>query len=294
MRRALLAAVAALVSACSGSSSPGPVTPPPGGGGVAILAGAGDIAECSSPGAEATAQLLDRISGTVFTTGDNAYPNGSAAQFRDCYDPAWGRHKRRTRPVPGNHDYEQAGALPYFDYFGDNAGPRGLGYYSYTAGSWRIYALNSEISGGAASQQAQWLRDELAQNPTQCAAAIWHKPLFTSGPNGENRHMLETWRILYNANVEVILNGHEHLYERFAPQDPDGRPDGARGIRQFTVGTGGVPLYSFATVRQNSEVRANVWGVLVLFLGESSYEWNFLPAGIPGVNFRDSGRGNCH
>ena len=292
MRRGLLAAAAAVVSACSGATGPsGPGQPPPPPG-LAILAGAGDIAECSSPGAEATAQLLDRISGTVFTAGDNAYPNGSAAQFRDCYDPSWGRHKRRTRPTPGNHDYVDPTASAYYDYFGDNAGPRGLGYYSYTAGAWRIYALNSELPPGGMQSQAQWLREELNQNPA-CSIAIWHKPLFTSGPNGANPHMQEFWRILYNANVDVVINGHDHLYERFAPQDPDGRPD-ARGIRQFTVGTGGVPLYSFGATKPNSDVRASVWGVLVLFLGDGSYEWNFLPAGIPGANFQDSGRASCH
>jgi hypothetical protein len=230
----------------------------------------------------------------VFTAGDNAYPHGSTAEFNNCYHPSWGRHKERTRPTPGNHDYEQANASAYFDYFGDLAGPRGLGYYSYSVGTWRVYAINSELTGGAAGQQAQWLRDELARNPTPCAAAVWHKPLFTSGPNGENRHMQETWRILYNANVDVVLNGHDHVYERFAPQDPDGRPDNARGIRQFTVGTGGVSLYSFGPPKPNSEVRASVWGVIVLLLGAGRYEWNFVPAGIAGVNFRDTGEGSCH
>jgi hypothetical protein len=263
---------------------------------VAVLAGAGDIGECGSAGPEATARLLDGIEGVVFTAGDNAYPHGSAGEFNNCYDPTWGRHKQRTRPTAGNHDYEQTGAAAYYDYFGENAGPRGLGYYSYAVGSWRVYSLNSEFHNNpsAAALQAQWLRDELARNPTPCAAAVWHKPLFTSGPNGPNPHMQETWRILYNANVDVILNGHDHVYERFAPQDPDGRPDNARGIRQFTVGTGGVALYSFGQPRPNSEVRASVWGVLVLLLGSGRYEWNFVPAGIAGVNFRDTGEGSCH
>ena len=200
MRRALLAAIAAFAVGCSGTnapSGPGPGPPPP--PSVSILAGAGDIGECSSPGPEATARLLDRISGTIFTAGDNAYPDGSAAQFRDCYEPNWGRHKARTRPTPCNHDYTLGNANADFDYFGSNAGPRGVGYYSYTVGTWRIFALNSEFerNPSAASAQAQWLRDEIAQNPTQCSAAIWHKPLFTSGPNGDNPHMRDTWRILY-------------------------------------------------------------------------------------------------
>jgi hypothetical protein len=295
VRRALLAAIAAIAAGCSGANAPtgpGPGPPPP--PTVNILAGAGDIGECSSPGPEATARLLDRISGTIFTAGDNAYPDGSAGNFRDCYDPSWGRHKARTRPTPGNHDYTLGNANAYFDYFGSNAGPRGAGYYSYTVGTWRIFALNSEIATGAGSAQAQWLRDEIAQNPTPCSAAIWHKPLFTSGPNGDNPHMLDIWRILYDANVDIILNGHDHLYERFEPQDPNGRADPARGIRQFTVGTGGVPLYSFATTKPNSEVRATVWGVIVLFLNDGNYEWDFQPAGVPDVNFRDTGRGTCH
>ena len=208
-----------------------------------MLVGAGDIGVCGSSAAAATGQLLDGVNGTVFTTGDNAYPNGSEANFRDCYEPYWGRHRARTRPVAGNHEYEAGGGVPYFNYFGENAGPFGLGYYSYRAGSWHVVALNSEVPSGPGSAQMQWLRAELSGTRSQCTLAYWHRPLFSSGPHGPNASMREIWRVLYEFDADVVIAGHEHLYERFAPQDPDGRADSMRGIRQFTVGTGGAALY---------------------------------------------------
>jgi 3',5'-cyclic AMP phosphodiesterase CpdA len=272
----------------------GPTTPPPSAA-PEVLVGAGDIARCGQEriNADLTARLLDRIAGTVFTAGDNAYPSGRRGDFQNCYEPNWGRHKARTRPVPGNHDYETAGAADYYEYFGENAGPAGLGYYAYDVGAWRILAINSEISSAEGSAQLQWIRTQLQTNTRACTAAIWHRPLFTSGPNGDNRDMFDLWRLLYAFGVDVIINGHDHLYERFAKQDPDGRRDDVRGIRQFTVGTGGVPLYTAVRVKANSEVlETSTHGVLKLTLNGSSYHWEFVPVGDSG--FRDSGSEGCH
>ncbi len=180
--------------------------------GDAVLVGAGDISKCSNNDDEATAKLLDGISGTVFTTGDNAYDNGTTSEFTNCYNPTWGRHKSRTKPSPGNHDYNTSGAAGYFQYF--NNPPA---YYAYNLGAWRIYALNSEIDVSASGAQGTWLQSDLAANPKQCALAYWHKPRWSSGSShGSASSMQAIWQILYNAGAEVVLNGHEHNYERFA------------------------------------------------------------------------------
>lgn len=274
------------------SLPPGPPSPPPP---ILPLApaqtfvGAGDIAMCDA-NSEATARLLDTIGGTVFTLGDNAYFQGTRQQFRDCYDPTWGRHRARTRPVPGNHEYESAGAAPYFEYFGANAGPPGLGYYSFDVGSWHAVALNSNIESAAGSAQVAWLRSDLAASGARCTIAYWHHPLFSSGPGGPSPKMHDVWRILHEAGADVVLSGHDHLYERFAPQDPDGGADAARGIRQFVAGTGGAVLYSSGAARPNSEVRLSAFGVLRLTLGADGYDWEFISVAGP----RDAGTGSCH
>ena len=257
----------------------------------AVLVGAGDIARCDVPGAEQTAQLLDRISGTVFVAGDNAYMNGSMDDYRRCYDPTWGRHLHRTRPVPGNHEYQTPAAAGYFRYFGASAGPAGLGYYSYTAGAWLVLALNSEIPSGEGSSQLRWVRDQLAAAP-QCTAVYWHRPLFSSGRNGANPDMRDLWRVLYEAGADLIINGHDHIYERFGPQTPDGMPDPVKGIRQFIVGTGGAPPYPIMGRMANSEVAASVWGVASFTLQNDGYRWEFIP--VDGESFRDSGSAVCH
>ncbi|MEP7305747.1 MAG: metallophosphoesterase [Acidobacteriota bacterium] len=258
---------------------------------TAVFVGAGDIGWCGLPWADATGRLLDGIGGTVFTAGDNAYPSGTMQNFLDCYEPAWGRHKGRTRPSPGNHEFESSGASGYFQYFGLNAGPPGLGYYSFEVGNWHAISLNSNIDSGASSAQGQWLRQDLAASRTKCAVAYWHHPLFTSGPNGDNPGMREMWRILYAAGVDVVINGHDHLYERFGPQDPDGRPDMRSGIRQFTAGTGGAKLYDFTpNGKANSEMQISAYGVLKLTLQSESYVWEFIP--VSGRS--DFGSGTCH
>ena len=262
-----------------------------------VLVGAGDIANCEiagGSGARATAALLDRIAGTVFTVGDHAYPTGAAAQFQDCYDPSWGRHRARTRPAPGNHDYLTANAKAYFDYFGDNAGPDRRGYYSYTLGTWHIVSLSSSIAADRRSPQIEWLRSDLRDHPAQCTLAYWHVPVFSSGPHGtepEAAHVREAWRALYEVGAEVVINGHDHDYERFAPQDPKGKAD-PNGIREFVVGTGGGGLYEFRRIRSNSEVRSNrSYGVLVLTLGATDYSWEFVSGA--GESFHDGGMAPC-
>jgi hypothetical protein len=257
-----------------------------------VLVGAGDIAECNSDGDEATAQLLDEIEGTVFTLGDNAYPDGTASDFSQCYNPSWGRHLSRTRPTPGNHDYHIAGAAPYFAYFGARAGPAGKGYYSYDEGSWHIVVLNSEFNR---ESQVAWLESDLAENPHHCTLAYWHHPLFTSGAvHGPATNMRPLFTILYEAGADVVLSAHNHQYERFGPQTPAGDGDSAAGIRYFVVGTGGAGLYDFKpTPARNSQVRYNGgYGVLKLTLSDSSYSWQFIS--VAGKTFSDTGSTACH
>jgi hypothetical protein len=273
---------------------PSPHPTPPFAAAPQVFAGAGDIARCNEGNAAGVARLLDSIGGTLFTLGDNAYMNGTAREFQECYEPTWGRHKSRTRPSPGNHEYASAGATPYFDYFGANAGFSGQGYYSFQLGAWHIISLNSEISTSINSAQGAWLQADLAANPARCTLAYWHKPLFSSGPNGDHPHMRPFWELLYAAGADVILAGHDHLYERFGEQDPEGRPDPRMGIRQFIAGTGGVPLYEFrAAVKPNSERRIREHGILKLTLMSDSYIWEFLPVAI-GAADRDQGEDTCH
>jgi hypothetical protein len=267
---------------------------------VAVLAGAGDIASCDDlAGARATAKLLDNISGTVFAVGDLAYPDGSDEQFANCYGPTWGRFKDRTRPAPGNHEYHSDGASGYVRYFGAAAGEPKKGYYSYDLGEWHIIVLNSECAevGGcnAGSAQELWLRQDLKAHPAACTLAYWHKPLFSSGAaHGDDPEVKPLWDALYASNADVVIGGHDHHYERFAPQDPSGNPDPQRGIREFVVGTGGKDSHRrLASPERNSEVRqADTFGVLKLTLHATSYDWEFVPE--TGKTFTDSGSGTCH
>lgn len=283
-----LASLVTITGACGGSSS-SPTSPSP--SGPAVLVGAGDISVCGTDGAAQTAALLDRIDGTVFTAGDNAYLHGSAQEFSACYDPTWGRHKARTRPQSGNHDYESPGAAPYFAYFGASAGAQGLGYYSFSVGAWHVVSLNSNIPAGEGSAQMAWLKSDLAGNSSPCLAAIWHYPLFSSGPNPIEHVMMDVWRSLQQAGAEFVVNGHDHIYERFAPQDVDGRPTPS-GIREFVVGTGGATHYVVGPVKPNSEVQASVWGVIKFTLRPGGYDWEFVP--VAGETFHDAGSDVCH
>jgi acid phosphatase type 7 len=271
-----------------GTPGPGPSPPP------AVLAGAGDIALCGDNlvYAEATSKLLDAIGGSVFTAGDNTQVAGRPEEFSGCFDPTWGRHKSRIRPSMGNHDAQTDGGAPYYAYFGENGGPAGRGYYSYDLGPWHVVALNSTRPIGNGSEQLNWLRSDLESHRTGCTAAYWHHPLFSSSTNGNNAFVRDAWTVLYEQGVEIVMNGHDHLFERFAPQDPSGRLDLARGIRQFTVGTGGCFLYKVVRLQPNSEVQASVHGVLKLTLRDGAYDWQFV--GVPGSGFSDAGSGSCH
>jgi len=264
----------------------------------AILVGAGDIADCKDlSGAEATAKLLEKVGGTVMAVGDLAYPDGSRENFT-CYDKTWGRAKSRTRPAPGNHEFHAAGATPYFDYCGAAAGDQKTGYYSYELGTWHIIVLNSECKdvGGceAGSPQERWLRADLAAHPAACTLSYWHRPLFSSGSaHGNDLTVKPLFQALYEANADVVVGGHDHDYERFAPQTPAGVADPERGIREFVVGTGGKNHRPFGAPKPNSELRdATAFGVLKLTLRPGAYDWQFIPE--TGKSFTDSGSGKCH
>ena len=259
---------------------------------------AGDIAACDTFGDEATALLLDRLPGTVVTVGDHVYEDATTSDFTNCYDPTWGRHKARTRPTIGDHEYRTPDAAPYFNYFGAVAGDPAKGYHSYDVGAWHVVALNevcAEIGGcGAGSPQEQWLRADLAAHPTACTLAILHKPRFSSGAiHGSSTTYQAFWQALYDHGADLVLSGDDHVYERFAPQTPTGVADPVAGIRQITVGTGGRSLYSFATIQPNSEVRNNnAFGVIQVTLRPTSYDWRFVPEA--GKTFSDSGTTACH
>ena len=265
-----------------------PTTAPtaPDGSVTAIVAG--DISSCENDNDELTAQLLDTNPGTVLSVGDNAYDSGTLSQFTNCFDPTWGRHKDRIKPVPGNHEYLTSSASGYFQYFNNIPS-----YYAYDLGSWRIYALNSEIDVSASSEQVKWLQADLAANPKQCVLAYWHKPRWSSGKNHGGAEAYQTlWQIFYEAGAELVLNGHEHNYERFTPMNAAGQAD-PLGLREFVVGTGGRNHYEFGTIVANSEVRDNTsFGVLKLTLRPTGYDWQFIPAA--GSTFTDSGSTDCH
>jgi hypothetical protein len=261
----------------------------------AVVLAAGDIADCRSQGDEATAELLERTPGTILTLGDLAYPSGRPEDFR-CYDASWGRFKTRTRPSPGNHEYLTRNASGYFDYFGSVAGPRDKAYYSFDEGAWHLVSINSNCSRvggcGPGSPQERWLRADLAATSRRCTVAYWHHPLFSSGQHGAHRNMRPIWDALYEAGAEIVLSGHDHNYERFAPQTPAGAPDPGRGIRQFVVGTGGKNYTRIRSPQPNSEARNdNTFGVLKLTLRPNGYRWQFIPAA--GKSFTDTGSGAC-
>ena len=249
-----------------------------------VLYAVGDIASCTTTGDEKVAALLRGKRGRIAVLGDAVYPSGTAAEYRRCFDPAWGPLARRLRPAPGNHDYRTSGAAGYFDYFGRRAGEVGKGWYFYDLGPhWRAIVLNSECAavGGCdrESPQGRWLRRTLAASGNRHVLAYWHAPLFSTGKHGPNPVVKPLWRQLRRAGAALVLGGHDHVYERFAPQDPDGRGD-PDGIRQFTVGTGGYTLYGFRSdPDHNTQTRDNTsFGVLRLRLEPDGYRWRFIPA----------------
>jgi calcineurin-like phosphoesterase family protein len=268
-----------------------------------ILVGAGDIAGCADlAGAAATAKLIEQIPGAVFAAGDLVYERGTAEEFKKCYEPTWGKFKDRTRPALGNHEYGTVGAAPYFAYWGDKAGPVGKGYYSYDLGTWHVIVLNTNCAasglGGCASgsPEEHWLKQDLAQHMNGCILAYGHHALFSSGvfrSHAVHPELKALWQDLYAAHADLVLAGHEHSYERFAPQDPDGKLDPEKGIREIVAGTGGRSHDLLGFANPNSEVRDwETYGVLKLTLSPASYTWEFIPEA--GKTFRDSGSGVCH
>lgn len=244
-----------------------------------VIVAAGDIAACGGKiGDDLTADLLDGIGGTILALGDLAYPDGTHDDFQNCYDPTWGRHRERTKPAPGNRDYNTPGAAGYWNYWGDMAGPDQRGWYSFDLGDWHVVALNSEAPMESGSEQNDWLRADLASHAdTPCVLAFFHHPLFNSGVNGQASRTQGAWDALYEFGADVILNGHSHTYERFAPQDPNGALDRTAGIREFIVGIGGRGNGGFDVIRANSEVRYNAaFGVLQMTLGNGGYGWELL------------------
>jgi hypothetical protein len=267
---------------------------------TATLIGAGDICVTSRiADASATANLIaGEPDAHVFTLGDNSNETGTAAQYADCYGATWGSFLDRTSASAGNHDYYANGAASYFAYFGKAAGPSGTGWYSYDLGGWHIVVLNAEcdyVGGcGPGSPQDRWLVADLAAHPATCTLAYWHQPRFSSGAPGQATDVAYQWfwEDLYAFHADVVLNGHAHDYERFAPQTPSGKASPA-GIREFVVGTGGAGQIPLGTAEPNSEVRhSGTLGVLKLTLRASSYDWQFIPVAADG--FTDAGSGTCH
>ena len=268
---------------------------------TATVLAVGDIADCGSRGDDESAAITARLlkaapRATILTLGDHAYPDGSTRAFRDCYQPSWGKFTPRVRPVPGNHDYGTRNAAGYFAYFGKAAGPRGKGYYSFNLGAWHVVALNSncdEVGGcGPSSPQGRWLRADLAIHRSTCTLAYWHHPRFSSGEHGSDRDVSGFWSVLQAARADVVLGGHDHDYERFAPQGADGRA-AATGIREFVVGTGGADQRDFAGREHNSQRRiTGTDAVLQLRLTRAGYRWSLVG---PGATSRplDSGSGTC-
>jgi alkaline phosphatase len=262
-----------------------------------VLVGAGDIGVCSLEGARRTSDLLLEEEGTVFTLGDNAYPNGRTRNYEECYDPTWGRLLDRTLlPVIGNHDWHTAGAAGYRAYFGDAAGTADATWYSRDIGAWHVIVLDSECDkvGGCddESPQGRWLAADLAASTARCTLALWHAPRFSSGLHGNDRGVQPFWSALQEAGADLVVNGHDHDYERFAPLDADGDVLRPGGMREIVAGTGGAELRPFEELAAHSEFRlAGSWGILRLTLHAASYEWEFVP--VSG-DVADAGSTPCH
>jgi acid phosphatase type 7 len=269
-----------------------------------VIAAAGDVAcppgrrvtadECHQA---STALLLSQLRpAAVLPIGDDQYETGALDAFRRAYAPTWGRFDAIVRPVPGNHEYANDNGTGYYAYFGARAGSPARGYYSYDLGRWHLIALNSNcsiVSCAAGSAQARWLRADMAAHRTRCTLAYWHHPRFSSGPHGNAQRVGPLWSALYAAGADVVLNGHDHDYERFGPQTPGGRADARRGIREFVAGTGGRSHYLTLIPRANSQRRnSSTFGVLALTLHRDGYSWRFVPEA--GSRFTDSGTGRCH
>lgn len=307
--------------ACGGCHPVPQRTPPPANAsaeqvalaGASVLIGAGDIARCNANGDELTAAIVDsvlkadsvaNVKDAVFTLGDNAYTSGSTGQWTNCFTPSWGDPNKsimkNIKPSPGNHEYYTAGADPYYQYFGKNAGDVGKGYYSYDIGEWHAVVLNSEIivnssvfNEEARKAQYDWLAQDLKANTKECTLAYWHHPRFSSGSHGSDIKLLPVWQTLYENGVDLVLVGHDHHYERFAAMTPHGVVDTLYGIPSYVIGTGGAELRGMRLpLAQNSLRRVEgYYGVLLLTLGGKEFRSTFISVG--GITWDPSG-GACH
>lgn len=252
----------------------------------------GDTGWCGSPALTPLSRLFDRFGGDILLAGDLAYPSGTMAEFRECFEPSFGKFKSRMRATPGNHDYvSSVSADAYFSYFGERSGPNRLGYYSFRAGEWTVLMLNSNVPIGRTSAQFHFVRQVMQQTPTRCTMAVLHHPFDSSGINGPTPALRDVWELMYNLGGDVVIAGHDHLYERHAPVNTDQRRDDVKGIRQFTVGTGGAPLYNRVRSALNSEVFIANYGLLRLKLDPALYEWTFMDM---NGNVLDRGLTICH
>lgn len=263
-----------------------------GGGAAVLIAAAGDIAldgEPSDANIQTAGLIVRNAPDAVLDLGDNQYEDGTLAEYRASYDLSWGEFKDKTYPVPGNHEYHTDGAQGYFDYFGDVAAPAG-GYYSFDLGKWHLVAVNS--GDGVSKEQLGWIRRDLRADHHLCELAYWHHPRWSSGSvHGSDTGMAPVWNLMVRQGVDVVLNGHDHVYERFAKLDAGGRPD-PRGAREFIAGTGGKSLYGFDEALTGSQVRIAEYGVLTMLLRKRSYRWQFLGA-ADGMTL-DKGSTACH
>jgi hypothetical protein len=322
MRNSISTLIAVLLFAlsCGGCHPPAQRTPPPASApasalalaGASVLIGTGDIARCNFEGDEITAAIVDsilkadsvaKVTDAVFTLGDNAYTSGSSGQWTNCFTPSWGDPKKsimkNIRPSPGNHDYYTQGADPYYKYFGKAAGPPGKGYYSYDIGEWHAVVLNSEIVVNASfdeharKEQRDWLEADLKASNKECTVAYWHHPRFSSGSHGSDVKLASIWHILHQYGVDLVLAGHDHHYERFAPMNAEGVLDTLNGIPSYVIGTGGAELRGMRLpLAQNSRKRVEgYYGVLLVTLGAKEFRSAFLSAG--GYVWDPNG-GKCH
>lgn len=294
-----LGAVLSLGGVAVADGLPAPGTPAASAAGAVTITALGDIASCSQTADDVTAAAVRKLSGDVLLLGDIVYEDGTASEFKNCFAPLYGSIKSRLRPTPGNHEYHDGKGSGYFGYFGSAAGSSGKGYYSFDVGAWHVVALNGncEYAGGCSSSspQVKWLKADLAARPAKCTLAFWHFPVFSSGEHGGSTRALPLYQVLYDAGADVVLAGHDHDYERFAPQTPAGVLDVKRGIRSFVVGTGGASLVGLSSKRaKNSEFAdAATFGFLRLTLGSGTYSWEFVKTGGSGKN-HDTGSGSCH
>ena len=229
----------------------------------------------------------------LLALGDEQYDDGTLSAFRQSYDPSYGRVKSITAPVPGNHEYHTSGGAGYYDYFGALAGPRGKGYYSYDVGSWHLVGLNSNIARDSGSEQIAWLKRDLADNAAKkCTIAYWHHPRHSAGSYGSNTSVQPFWQAAYDAGVDVVLAGHDHGYQRFAPLNGSGQKDSARGIRSFVSGAGGRNHYALKSSSLRDAGNGDTFGVTLLTLRAGSYDWAFQPEA--GKTWTDRGTSACH